>query len=188
MITQISEKVVQLIKDRMEARNGFGYEKYGETLDDVPFENYNWTQMMNEELLDGLQYAVKEIERLNMELNVVQELLEEKTALVDTKVFENDVDRTFRKLSVIEGIMNCALGIVGEGGEVADIIKKVVYQGHDLNHVDVIDELGDVLYYVTKMAKLMDSSLDEVMTMNMMKRMKRYPNGFNKNRSVNRDE
>jgi NTP pyrophosphatase (non-canonical NTP hydrolase) len=182
MKTQISEKAVALIQSRIEARNEKGFETYGETLDDVPFENYNWNSMMNEELLDALQYAMKEITRLEQELK-------EKEDKVDVKVFENDVWRTFNKnIKGQDRITNAIFGLNGEAGEVADIFKKVWYQGHLLNPDEVKDELGDVIYYVSLLANIMDSTLDEIMTLNMIKRAKRYPLGFDVARSVNRNE
>lgn len=40
------------------------------------------------------------------------------------------------------------LGLVGEAGEVADLIKKVEGHGHPANREKLIKELGDVLWYV----------------------------------------
>ncbi len=40
------------------------------------------------------------------------------------------------------------LGLVGEAGEVADLIKKVEGHGHKPDREKLIKELGDVLWYV----------------------------------------
>lgn len=182
MITQISEEIVRLISERLGERNDKGFETYKETLDDVPFDNYDWNMMINEELLDALQYAMKENFKLQQELR-------SRSGLMDTKVFEEDVQRTFNTVGTgYDGITNGVLGLTGEAGEVADILKKFLYQGHNLDTDNIIDELGDVLYYLVIITKFMGSTLDEVMTKNMIKRLKRYPNGFDKKRSVNRDE
>lgn len=181
MRTQISQQIVRLISDRLENRNIKGYETYGETLDDVPFENYDWNTMINEELLDALQYAIKENTRLKYEL-------EEKSGEMDFKVFETDVWRTYDKdIKGQDRITNAIFGITGEAGEVADIFKKVWYQGHLLNRDEVLSELGDVMYYVCLLANIMDSTLEDVATRNIIKRGKRYPKGFESKRSVNRE-
>ncbi|SRR5258708_27460412 len=38
-----------------------------------------------------------------------------------------------------------ALGLTGEAGEVADIIKKHLFQGHVIDQAKLLDEMGDVL-------------------------------------------
>lgn len=44
-------------------------------------------------------------------------------------------------------IINGALGLCGESGEVADIIKKATFQGHQLDKEHIAEELGDVAWY-----------------------------------------
>lgn len=83
---------------------------------------------------------------------------------------------------------NAALGIAGEAGEVADEVKKSTFQGHDWNPSKIIEELGDVLWYVALMADLLNVSLDFVMEHNIEKLKRRYPDGFDPVRSVNREE
>lgn len=85
-------------------------------------------------------------------------------------------------------LANAALGITGEAGEVADIIKKHLYQGHDLYPSEVIDELGDVLWYVALMADYFNVTLGFVMQQNITILKARYPEGFDPVRSVNREE
>ncbi len=80
-----------------------------------------------------------------------------------------------------------ALGLTGESGEFADIVKKVAYQGHPLDKVKAIKELGDVLWYVALGAAALGVGLDEVAAANVEKLRKRYPDGFSAERSVNRD-
>lgn len=83
---------------------------------------------------------------------------------------------------------NAALGLTGEAGEVADEIKKFLFHGHPLNPEKVVKELGDVLWYVALMADLLNVSLDFVMEHNIEKLKRRYPDGFDPVRSINREE
>ena len=85
-------------------------------------------------------------------------------------------------------LANAALGLTGEAGEVADIIKKHLYQGHDLYPSEVIEELGDVLWYVALMADYFNVTLGFVMQQNITKLKARYPDGFDPARSVNRED
>lgn len=73
---------------------------------------------------------------------------------------------------------NAALGLTGEAGEVAEIVKKHLYQGHALDKERVKKELGDILWYITLASEMMDTTLKEVAMLNIEKLQKRYPDGF----------
>ena len=90
--------------------------------------------------------------------------------------------------STMEPIVNAALGIAGEGGEVADLIKKHIFQGHSLDKEHLAKELGDVLWYIALGADCIGYSMEEIMEMNVEKLRKRYPNGFDAEKSKNRAE
>lgn len=79
-----------------------------------------------------------------------------------------------------------ALGIAGEAGEVADLFKKHLFHGHDLDRDKVIKELGDVLWYVAVLAQRMGVQLSTVAERNIAKLRERYPDGFSSERSRNR--
>ena len=82
--------------------------------------------------------------------------------------------------------VNAALGITDEGGEVAGAIKKWRYQGHSLDPEAIVEELGDVLYYVTLMADWLGYGLDEVAMVNAEKLRDRYGDKFEAEKSINR--
>lgn len=85
-------------------------------------------------------------------------------------------------------IVNGALGLCGESGEVADHIKKTFFQGHILDKAKIVEELGDVAWYIAVMAHAIDVDLETVLTNNIEKLKRRYPDGFSEERSVNRTE
>lgn len=85
-------------------------------------------------------------------------------------------------------ILNGVLGLNGEAGEIADAMKKHLFQGHELNRQKIIEELGDVLWYIAILSEGLDTTVDEVMEINVAKLKARYPNGFEVERSVNRNE
>lgn len=84
-------------------------------------------------------------------------------------------------------ILNGVLGLNGESGECADIVKKHLFQGHGLDTQHLAEELGDVLWYIAVTARSIGYDLDEIAQMNVDKLLKRYPDGFDSERSVNRD-
>lgn len=79
-----------------------------------------------------------------------------------------------------------ALGIAGEAGEVADLIKKHVGHGHELDRAKLTKELGDVLWYVAALAHDIGVDLSTVARENVEKLKTRYPDGFSQERSINR--
>ncbi|MBP2643835.1 MAG: pyrophosphatase [Firmicutes bacterium] len=81
----------------------------------------------------------------------------------------------------------CVLGLTGEAGEVADYIKKVKYHQHDLNLNKLTEELGDVLWYLAATAWVYGISLENIAEENIYKLKRRYPNGFEVERSINRE-
>jgi NTP pyrophosphatase (non-canonical NTP hydrolase) len=97
--------------------------------------------------------------------------------------------RTLNAELILEDqLVNYSLGVAGEAGEVADIVKKAVYHGHLLDKDEIVKELGDVLFYVAAIASTLHISLDEIAEKNVEKLLKRYPNGFSQKASLERVE
>lgn len=90
-------------------------------------------------------------------------------------------------LSEKDQLINAVMGMSGEVGEVADIVKKHMFQEHELDVDHLVEELGDVLYYITLAMIVLDYNMAEIMFNNMDKLNRRYPDGFDAERSVNRE-
>lgn len=93
-----------------------------------------------------------------------------------------------KDLSHEERLKNAALGMAGEAGEVVDLVKKYFYQGHELDINKVLEELGDVAYYTCLMCLELGIDFPQICYNNMEKLLKRYPDGFDQSRSINRKE
>jgi len=85
-------------------------------------------------------------------------------------------------------ILNGVMGLCGEAGECIDIVKKHMFQGHVLDRDKLIDEASDCLWYLAVLAEGLGVSLDFIAEHNIAKLKKRYPNGFEAAKSVNREE
>lgn len=81
-----------------------------------------------------------------------------------------------------------ALGLAGEAGEVADLVKKHAFHGHMLDRLGLFHELGDVAWYLAAVCEEMGWNLSDVLQANLDKLSARYPAGFSQERSQNRDE
>ncbi len=92
----------------------------------------------------------------------------------------------------IERLMTGAVGINSEGGEIMEIVKKMIFQGkpwNDETKYHLKRELSDVLWYFTQVCISLDTDITEIMEMNVEKLKNRYPNGeFEKWYSENRVE
>lgn len=86
-----------------------------------------------------------------------------------------------------EHLMNGALGLAGESGEVADIVKKVFMQGHPMDREHLAKELGDVCWYIAETATAIGYDLETIMQMNIDKLLARYPDGFSTEKSQHRE-
>lgn len=84
-------------------------------------------------------------------------------------------------------LSNVGLGLAGEAGECADIIKKHLHQGHELNREKLIKEFGDVLWYVALGCEVLEVSMSDVMQINVDKLKARYPEGFKEELSIKRE-
>ena len=96
--------------------------------------------------------------------------------------------RTASTLEPKDLVLNGALGLAGESGEVADHIKKHLFQGHALDKENLAKELGDICWYIAIMAEGLGYDLETIMQINIDKLKKRYPNGFEAKRSLHREE
>lgn len=90
------------------------------------------------------------------------------------------------ELSKKDILINSAMGLCGESGEVIDIVKKWLAQGHELDKEHLIEELGDVAWYLAEAATALDISLEEVLQLNIDKLTLRYPEGFESKKSIQR--
>ena len=90
----------------------------------------------------------------------------------------------------IERLDTAASGLVAEGGEFMEIVKKLKFQGkpwNDDNKEHLILELGDIMWYVANACIALGVTLDEVTFRNSVKLATRYPEGeFTVVRSENR--
>lgn len=90
-----------------------------------------------------------------------------------------------------ERLLTAALGICAEGGEFTEVVKKCLFQGKPMDEHTVFHlkrELGDIMWYISQACIALDSSIEDIIYMNIEKLEARYPDGFEAFRSNNRSE
>jgi NTP pyrophosphatase (non-canonical NTP hydrolase) len=105
----------------------------------------------------------------------------------DIDIYQQLALRTCSTTDKDETLLQGLMGLCGEAGECMDIFKKCVFQGHTLDETHMAEELGDVAWYLAVAAHGVGYSLSEIFEMNIEKLKQRYPNGFDAERSINRE-
>ncbi len=76
------------------------------------------------------------------------------------------------------GVLNAALGLSGEVGELNDMLKKWIFHEKQLDIDHAKKEAGDICWYLAMLCESFGWSLDEIMQINIDKLKARYPEGF----------
>ena len=88
-------------------------------------------------------------------------------------------------------LFTAVIGMQSETGEFAEIVKKCIFQGKELDEsvkFHLMRELGDIIWYWSQGVMSLGYSPSDVIKENINKLEKRYPNGFEAFRSENRAE
>ena len=105
----------------------------------------------------------------------------------DVKV--TDYSNWVEKKILTEGqdrLVENTLGLVGEAGEVAEKIKKLIRDSSRFTNEDIMKELGDVVFYATALANIYGKGLNEVLELNIAKLDDRQKRGKLKGSGDNR--
>ncbi|QIL45619.1 nucleoside triphosphate pyrophosphohydrolase family protein [Vagococcus coleopterorum] len=77
-------------------------------------------------------------------------------------------------------LTQCALGLASETGEVLNRIQKYTFNHEDLKRDELVKEMGDVLWYLSQIAKWADIPFEEVASQNINMLQERFPERFTK--------
>jgi NTP pyrophosphatase (non-canonical NTP hydrolase) len=78
-------------------------------------------------------------------------------------------------------------GIVAEAGELMNAIRKAKIYGHELDKVNLIEEVGDVMWYLAILCDELGVSFETVWDKNIRKLKARYPEKFTNIKFKKRD-
>jgi NTP pyrophosphatase (non-canonical NTP hydrolase) len=83
--------------------------------------------------------------------------------------------RTRKEMKYEDALAHLALGCCSEAGELATTIKAFLYYGKALDRPNVLEELGDIMWFVSQLADALEMPLDTVARANIEKLRLRYP-------------
>ena len=128
------------------------------------------------------------IDHRNFVNSVTSDATVNSEAFLDRLVVFQDGDMIW---SEPQRLLTGSIGICSEGGELLDLVKKLLFQGKEPTpemREKIKLELGDVMWYVQQILLAMNWELHEVLAENTKKLSGRYPEGFSVEKSENRSD
>jgi NTP pyrophosphatase (non-canonical NTP hydrolase) len=84
-------------------------------------------------------------------------------------------------------MLHAAIGLQTEVGEIQDALKKHIFYGKPLDKVNLIEEMGDLFWYLAILADTLGVSFEHIMQINIAKLKARYGENFTSDKALNRD-
>lgn len=75
-------------------------------------------------------------------------------------------------------ILHAAVGVSGEAGELLDAVKKTWAYNKPLDRENIVEELGDLRFYMQHLMNVLRITEQEVLEGNVRKLQVRYANGY----------
>ena len=109
-------------------------------------------------------------------INVVLAATSDTPLVIKTVRYDKFVLGLFKPGTRNEELMHAALGVCGEAGELGDAIKKQVVYNKPTDRANIVEELGDLQFYMQAIMNLYGITYEEVFQGNADKLAKRYVN------------
>lgn len=74
-------------------------------------------------------------------------------------------------------LLHMAVGVSGEAGELLDAVKKAVIYNKEMDLENIIEELGDLEFYMSKIRQIVGVTREEILQRNIDKLSVRYAKG-----------
>ena len=93
----------------------------------------------------------------------------------------------FHKELVGTNALHGAIGVATEAGELLDAVKKALFYGKPVDETNILEECGDILWYMAAIADHYGFTFEQAMERNIAKLKKRYPEKFTEEFAEHRD-
>lgn len=103
--------------------------------------------------------------------------------LITFKEYQDFTNKTAKYIGqgTVPGLVYATLGATGECGEVANKVKKIIRDSNGVlteeNRIKLVDEVSDILWYVSQLAAELNVSLEYVAEINVAKLSGRLERG-----------
>lgn len=108
---------------------------------------------------------------------------------MNTNLTDEQYQAVLARLQNLDSVklLHAVMGIVTEAGELMDALKKHFIYGKALDRVNVLEEGGDLEWYIALLLTVLNSRHGEIFTVNVAKLRARYPNKFTEFDALNRN-
>ncbi len=91
------------------------------------------------------------------------------------------------KVKIDYDSLHASLGIVTEASEIADVYKKNIFYGRPLTPSKILDEAGDLLYYLARILDANGFTIADAINGNVAKLTARFGEAFSTEKANNRN-
>ena len=99
-------------------------------------------------------------------------------SMMTIEKFQQGAGRTAKRADFAFDLTHAALGLTSEAGEFADAVKKAIVYGKPLDKENLLEELGDLLWFTSFACDVLNVDMADVMLQNLEKLRKRYPEKY----------
>lgn len=97
---------------------------------------------------------------------------------MDFNEYQQKALRTAKRITFNLDLTHAAYGLAGEAGEFIDSVKKNQIYGQEINRENLLEEIGDILWYAALAAEVLGCDLNEIASQNISKLQARYPEKY----------
>lgn len=87
---------------------------------------------------------------------------------------------------VDKNLLHAAMGVLTESAEILEALQDAM-EGKPLDRVNLIEELGDIEWYMAMFYRALKTTPDHVRETNIVKLRSRYPEKFTEDRAITRE-
>ena len=107
---------------------------------------------------------------------------------MDIKEYSKEAERTTAKLETeLLDNLHYLSGMVTEVGELMDVYKKFMAYNKPIDLVNVQEEVGDLMWYISNFCRINNFDLEKILENNIEKLKTRYPEKFTEENAINRN-
>lgn len=140
-------------------------------------------------LMDKLQEfreLGRDLDKLKRAIFYGNPVVSDEVVLVEEDSPVANAHRAFKSDQVIE-LLHAGLGMATESAEFLNAVADHIFDGMDLDEVNLAEEIGDNQWYAVKACKFLNTTLELEQVRNIAKLAARFPNKFNDVDALNRD-
>ena len=124
----------------------------------------------------NISTSYENILHISNDIEELNEIIKSKNKRMSLEDYKNEQLKTYPRRKFEENLIDFGLGVSGEAGEISDEIKKIIFHKKELDINNLIEEIGDNIWYLFSLCYLLNIDIETVFYKNIKKIRERYPN------------